>query len=639
MSDNIKLPTFFTIGNFHYDKHVKLTEEDETMLKDKRAIDILSYQIKKKINNTGSENRFYILEARTGSGKSTIMIKELYDQFIRNEHKTILVSEPRITLCVSNPTEIERWSTNNDKIGKNIGYLTGLIRTECNNKEIGSLYYCTAQIVTNKLNKLLQNDKLLDSNIRIIVIDEAHLLEIQVLELLALIHDILLKYGDDPRCPLFIVCSATLDVDSFVSYYLDCFPKFKNKDDLYSDPSMIGYVSGLTNYPITTRYEEVKLNGSQNIDEMSKYSIMRHISNKLSKIVKNNLKNVLGDIENKGNDVLLFVPKTIMINNVIGSLSYIIGSDYPDIPVFSINQAAKQSDFETWRDNNRKRLRILLVGYARGFSSISDEIMKYSEETDKECREYERKIFVTTPIIESGKTISTLRYLYDTGLVLSPVYIPLSYDPMGFTNLCVSPINKAMATQREGRIGREQPGECIRLYSKNLYDQLDEQSLPETVNNYCISYILVPKFATLQLYSKLDIFNFNNFMYPMSYDIILRNTNDLIRVGFFSLFGYISDYITTYKDFDRTIFYIQYLYYVKEFSLFDSVMFVMLNDKIIRNELYPHLSIKYDSAKDFTVKTDDLYAIERIKEGRNLITRVLYDPTYSVIRYLYNRIF
>lgn len=45
--------------------------------------------------------------------------------------------------------------------------------------------------------------------------------------------------------------------------------------------------------------------------------------------------------------------------------------------------------------------------------------------------------------------------------------------------LLVTPISKAAATQRAGRAGRVKEGKCYRIYSKDAYDRMEEDTVPE----------------------------------------------------------------------------------------------------------------------------------------------------------------
>ena len=51
-------------------------------------------------------------------------------------------------------------------------------------------------------------------------------------------------------------------------------------------------------------------------------------------------------------------------------------------------------------------------------------------------------------------------------------------------------ISKAQAEQRKGRVGRTQPGECFRLYSKDSYRRLQPYQTPEIQRANLTSVVL-----------------------------------------------------------------------------------------------------------------------------------------------------
>ena len=346
-----------------------------------------------------------------------------------------------------------------------------------------------------------------------------------------------------------------------------------------------------------------------------------------------------------GNDMLIFVPKTNIITTLATIFETIVTKKY-NIPVHVINKGDKFSTVINWRNRNRNQLRLLIICFGRNFSNAGDEILKDSHEKDIEAKMFERKLFISTPIIESGKTISSVRYCIDMGLELKPIYNPLTFDPYNKMHMLkMLPINKSSATQRYGRIGREQTGTCLRMYSKNTYDMLEESELPETINNYCLSSVLINKLRLLKTYSYYDIINDNNYLYRISLDIHLRSICDLIRSGYFSIFGYVDESIDSIENADNMIMYVQRLYYNEKKSLFEALLITFINKKSLPNDYY--CNNKYTSENVMIklsdlIKTDyinDVEVMDSIKSARNIITMIVYDNTYNTFKYLYDRLF
>ena len=641
------LPTLLTKGCFSFHEKVKIPESYKEALKNDKAVDIVMKILNEKLNKSGVMNRLYFLNARTGSGKSTTFVSHLYDEFIRGSNCKLYVTEPRVPLCGGNASEIIRWKTHSDdEMGKNIGYLTGPLKVKCTSTN-GILYYCTPQIIANQLNNLLTETILEESGyIKIVMIDESHLLDMPTLQTLNIIYNVLEKFGNNKLCPLFIFASATLNLEPFVNYYYPLMARDNNKlttEDVYKDYKMIGYVSGSANFEVKLKYldNEINIGNTKDpINDFGKYIAEYIVKNLLGKMLDN-----IPEGEN-GNDLLVFIPKMVIASAIMTNLNNLIEKvDYNNdsIPVFKINKGMLFTDVETWRSQNRNKKRILLVSYARGFAKASDEILKTALEPDMEARVWERKIFVSTPIIETGKTISSLRFCLDTGLELKPSYNPLVYNFYNSRyNLRVFPINQSSATQRLGRVGREQRGECLRLYTDKVYNMLEKSESPETVNNFCLSQVILSKLQTLPLYTYYDIINDNNYLFKISMDIQLRTICDLINSGFYNIFGLVTDTITPIENFDSLSGYIQQLYYINGYSLFKSLLIVNMNFKFISPEItpcnLPINSLPYNLSKIDDINPD-IDIVEAIKKSRNIITLILYDSSYKLFKLLYDRLF
>lgn len=640
------LPTLLTKGSFSFHDNVKIPETYKNSLLNDNAVDIIMKILTEKLNESGVMNRLYFLNARTGSGKSTIFVSSLYNAFIRNHRSRLYVTEPRVPLCSSNASEIIRWKQyQDDQLGKNVGYLTGPLKIKCYSSN-GILYYCTPQIIANLLNNMLTEQNINSNNyIKIVVIDESHLLDMPTLQTLNIIFNVLEKFGNNKLCPLFIFASATLNLEPFINYYYPLMSK-DNKtltiNNIYEDYKMIGYVSGLTNFDVKLHYlsKNIKIVKSDTVINNFGYCVA-------NEVIRYYLGKILNDIpkEENGNDLLIFIPKMVLANSIADNLYNLIEKtkyDNSNVPVFSIKKGMAFSEVENWRSQNRNKKRILLVSYARGFAKASDEILKTALEPDNEAREWERKIFISTPIIETGKTISSLRYCFDIGLELKPAFNPLIYNFYSKYNLRIFPINQSSATQRLGRVGREQCGECLRLYTNETYNMLDKSELPETVNNFCLSQVVLSKLQTLPLYEYYDIINDNNYLFKISFDIQLRTICDLINSGFYNIFGLVTDTITTMKNVDSLMLYIQQLYYINGYSLFNSLLIVNMNYKFISPEITPlnlpidNLPYKLSKLKDIT---PDIDIVEAIKKSRNTITLILYDQSFTLLKLLYNRLF
>lgn len=98
-----------------------------------------------------------------------------------------------------------------------------------------------------------------------------------------------------------------------------------------------------------------------------------------------------------------------------------------------------------------------------------------------------RKIIVSTNIAESSVTIPGVVFVIDTMMQKTKFY---DYD-RNYELLVITPISKQSATQRAGRAGRIQNGECYRLCTEEDYEaKLFEHSLPEILRSNIADFIV-----------------------------------------------------------------------------------------------------------------------------------------------------
>ncbi|CAH8390153.1 unnamed protein product [Eruca vesicaria subsp. sativa] len=86
-----------------------------------------------------------------------------------------------------------------------------------------------------------------------------------------------------------------------------------------------------------------------------------------------------------------------------------------------------------------------------------------------------RKVILATNIAETSITIPGIRYVIDSGFVKARTYDPSK----GIKTLDVVEVSKAQALQRSGRVGREAPGKCFRLYPEREFEKLKDSTKPE----------------------------------------------------------------------------------------------------------------------------------------------------------------
>ena len=85
-----------------------------------------------------------------------------------------------------------------------------------------------------------------------------------------------------------------------------------------------------------------------------------------------------------------------------------------------------------------------------------------------------RRVVFSTNIAETAVTVPGTCIVVDCGFERSRVWCA-----QGSSKLTTSIVSKSSATQRAGRAGREQPGFCYRLYSREEFDAMYATTVPE----------------------------------------------------------------------------------------------------------------------------------------------------------------
>ncbi len=98
----------------------------------------------------------------------------------------------------------------------------------------------------------------------------------------------------------------------------------------------------------------------------------------------------------------------------------------------------------------------------------------------------ERKIVVATNVAETSITIPGIRFVIDTGLARISYYNPRTRT----SSLPVRPVSRSSADQRAGRCGRVEHGVCIRLYSREDYENRALYTAPEILRSNLAEVIL-----------------------------------------------------------------------------------------------------------------------------------------------------
>ena len=111
-----------------------------------------------------------------------------------------------------------------------------------------------------------------------------------------------------------------------------------------------------------------------------------------------------------------------------------------------------------------------------------------------------RKVILATNIAETSVTINNIRYIIDWGLCK----IKSFQSSTGIDTLQVTAISQNSAIQRAGRAGREAPGKWYRLYTEDIYKQMDITTQPEILRTNLSRVIIQLKAMGIKDVSTFD---------------------------------------------------------------------------------------------------------------------------------------
>ncbi|KAK6090797.1 hypothetical protein P3W45_000042 [Vairimorpha bombi] len=304
-----------------------------------------------------------------------------------------------------------------------------------------------------------------------IIVDEVHERSVRIDVILCLLKETKAKV---------ILMSATVDTSKIQKYF----------------NSSVFEIQGQS-YPVDIIYTEQPV--SDYI--LESYNIIKNIVQMKSTVETNKSTKKIKKLTND----LDWLDKNSTSKSKISSTNFInIFDDQKDILVFLTGE-------EDINDLEKLLKKILGIKIYKIYSNLNDtDQMSIYEKSDV------RKIILSTNICETSLTIPGIKYVIDSGLVKNKIYDGINY-------FGIVPISKESSDQRLGRCNRTGPGICYRLYTKEIYDNLDNL-VPEIM----IADLSKP---ILQLIDRnINIFKFIFLDYPTQINVkrsisFLRNKN------------------------------------------------------------------------------------------------------------------
>ena len=429
-------PTLLTPG--------KLVGDAGKKFPDIVPIDYIINWLKRRMPEFGGKppkvlaDRVLIVRSETGSGKSTalpvyifrLLRSEKTQQRIKLAGPGVISTQPRILTAQTLARDIGSSEHYPDMVlGATVGYQTGPI----NEKPESGLIYATAGVLLAQMR--VMSDAEIIARYRFIIIDEAHERSLAIDSLLMRLKFFLHRNLKNTRLPFVILASATLPVQKYARYF-------------EVGAGNIVEVTG-RQFPVRTFYPKTGMNHYPR--EAAKLALKIHREH--------------DDVATRA-DILIFMPGVAEIRVVVDELT-------------KANRAYLAKDSEI-----RPFLVLAITGdvvktQGRDYRLIKEKVslLRIPTSDKKELVQPARRIIVSTVVAETGLTIETLKYVIDCGWSRTKEI----YFPGEFLGIITRPAPKSRIMQRKGRVGREFAGEFYPLYTKNVYESLDDEQLPAII--------------------------------------------------------------------------------------------------------------------------------------------------------------
>jgi hypothetical protein len=529
----MSLPTLLLKGNLVATGYgAKQAELDEL-----RPIDyIMDWFDKKVTRDSHSPNppgkspadKILMVRSSTGSGKSTVMMSELYHRYYERTKRNIACTQPRVFNAMDIPVkEVIPYNTKEKLraagfatrepliLEENIGYQTKAFTK----KPTKGLIYMTIGVLTQQMKIMSTKDFM--KRYSFIVIDEAHERSIDTDFVLMHMKKFISKHYKNPDCPFLIITSATFDPYKFADYMLSDTPKstrYHNIVDVkgFSHPITDTFLEYATNDVIASAIElaaKIHIDNPDDLVSTEKFKdILIFVSgaSEIKKIVKAleeqtfdnpiiaisvTRADIQGETTNFQNitrpyDEITLVPSSTYPTNKKwdkkkGGDESEAGAPFPSEDIDVIEQSIDDADKEEKREEaNQEEWNDIQqedhdAATAPETTGGAQKVKKTKTNTGsaRAKKHPTRRIMVATNVGETGITYPNLKYVIDTGF-----YNSSEFDPtLGVELLINKPVTKGMYKQRRGRCGRNAPGHAFPLYTKAAHDMLQEDAYPEII--------------------------------------------------------------------------------------------------------------------------------------------------------------
>jgi HrpA-like RNA helicase len=414
--------------------------------KHKIPIDVIEEILNEAVSTPAKSygDRIFIVQAGTASGKSTVIPPMLYNKILKKTGRNILITQPRIINTVDIASSLTEFNKNL-KLGKNLGYMTGEFRLK--NKENGIVFsnvdYFSILVENMKYEDLIKR-------YAFILIDEVHVENINLINLLFIVKKFMMKMYSEKKCPIVMLMSATLDINKLSQYF--------------SIPSKnVIIVEGATANIKTVYMTKTPMDINECV---VRKAIDAHEKNTDDK--EDNM-NIIIFCKGGGD-----IKKIRVLLNEYNVSLYKSGSGKKNIRYIAPIELTSESYTKG------------KIEYKNLFSNVKDIIVQLDLGGNYKNVIPTRKVILATNVAETGLTIRGLKYCVDNGQAFTPEFNP----EYGYNLLIPKLISKGMATQRKGRVGRRAYGEFHPCYTEKTFESMDTFRHGEILTNDISKFLL-----------------------------------------------------------------------------------------------------------------------------------------------------
>jgi ATP-dependent RNA helicase DDX35 len=398
------------------------------------------YKHKRQIIYSLEHHGVVVIVGETGTGKSTQVLQYLCENGWCENDFQVACTQPR-RLAAQTLAQRVSQEVGKGPVGSTVGYS---VRFDDRTSEGSKIKFLTDGML---LREATLHDPLL-SRYSVIMVDEAHERNINSDTILGLLKKIRRKRKE----LRIIICSATIDAEAFLDYFVGKATTTRKRKRRWDNPSGSKDADSLSD-----KGTIISVDGRQFTVDILYLTIP---TNNYIRCTIETALNLYG--KSKTGDILCFLPSAEDIDQAIK-----MGEDYID----------KQ-------DPSMHRKLSLLPLYASLPYKMQAQV--FQPPNDRGLR----RIILATNIAETSVTVPRITHVVDSGLVKLPYFDPRT----DFDRLVVVPTSRASAQQRAGRAGRILAGQCYRLYTEDLFLKNMEQSTPpEMLRTNLTSFVLTLK--------------------------------------------------------------------------------------------------------------------------------------------------